>query len=198
MGEIVIMEKPDWITYDDIHQLLYAAHESNREKGFNVETAEMNGEELEKHLGEHGKTLVALDGDKLVGTVSYRVLHRDLWCMKGDVGSYVLLGVLPEYKGQHIAAELTKKAGEELVALGCKCTECRTAEDNEIVQKMCLKKGYVYVDFLSTKTDHYTVHMLRWLGECPYSKFRIGFHYRMRRFLIKLRYKRGRIKRFGL
>jgi len=69
MSNIKIIEKPEWITYDEIHNLLYAAHESNREKGVNVATATMSGNELEEYLGAKGKTFVALDGEKLVGTV---------------------------------------------------------------------------------------------------------------------------------
>ena len=198
MGEITIIEKPDWITYDDIHDLLYDAHGSNREKGFNVNTAVMNGKELEEHLGQNGKTLVAMDGDKMVGTVSYRTIYRENWCIKGEVGDIILLGVLPEYKGKHIASTMTKRVREELLASGCHCIEVRTAEENESVQKLSLKNGYRYVDFVSSKTDHYTVVMMKWFDECPYSLRKTNWHFKMKRFLIKLRFKPGKIKRFGI
>lgn len=198
MPEISIVEKPDYITYDDIHELLYAAHASNREKGFNVKTALMNGKELEELLGDTGRCFVALDGDKLVGTASFRILNRDYWCVQGDVVDRILVGVLPEYKGQHISSMLFKKILDEVKASGYKYIESRTAENNEIMQIISLKDGYRYIDFLSTKADHYTVVMLQWLEECPYSIKQTDWHFKMRRFLIKLRYKPGRIKRFGI
>ena len=197
-GSIRVMEKPDWISYDQIHDLLYQAHESNREKGFDVKTAHMTGEELEKHIGETGKCFVALDGDKLVGTTSYRILDRDYWCAKGKVVDRVLAGVSPDYKGKHISSMLFSKIVEIAKLEGYQYIESRTAEENEIVQKINIKDGYRYIDFLSTKTDHYTVVMLQWLNECPYSKWRTNLHFKWRRMLIKLRYKRGRIKRFGI
>ena len=198
MPDIKILEKPDWITYEDIHELLYAAHASNREKGFNVNTATMSGKELETHLGKTGKCFVALDGDKLVGTASYRILNRNYWCAQGDVVDRILVGVLPEYKGQHISSMLFKKVLDEAKANGYKYIESRTAENNEIVQIINKKDGYRYIDFVSTKADHYTVVMLQWLEECPYSIKQTDRYFKIKRFLVKLRYKPGRIKRFGI
>ena len=195
---IRILEKPDWISYDQIHELLYQAHQSNRDKGFDVKTAHMTGEELEKHIGETGKCFVALDGDKLVGTTSYRILDRDYWCAKGKVVDRVLAGVSPDYKGKHISSMLFSKIVEIAKQEGYQYIESRTAEENEIVQKINIKDGYRYIDFLSTKTDHYTVVMLQWLNGCSYPKWRTNFHFKWRRILIKLRFKPGRIKRFGI
>ena len=198
MSNIRIAEKPEWISFEEIHELLYAAHASNREKGFNVRTAEMSGDELEKHLGASGKCFVALDGKKLVGTASYRILNRNYWCARGAVVDRVLAGVLPEYKGQHISTMLFKRIVDEAREKGYKYIESRTAEENEIVQKINVKDGYRYIDFLSTKTDHYTVVMLQWLDKCPLTQRQTDRHFKWRRFLIKARYKPGRVKRFGV
>ena len=198
MSEIRVVEKPDWISYEDIHDLLYAAHASNRAKGFNVETAFMSGKELEGHLGETGKCFVALDGDKLVGTTSYRILNRNYWCAKGEVVDRVLIGVLPEYKGRHISTMLFKKIEQEAKKNGYKYIENRAAEDNEIIQIISLKDGFRYIDFHVTKVDHYTVVMLKWLDECPYSLKETERYFKIKRFKMKLRYKPGRIKRFGI
>ena len=198
MANITIIEKPDWITFDDIHNLLYSAHEINREKGFVVKTALMSGEELKEHIGDRGKCFVALDGDKLVGTTSYRVLDRNYWCAKGEVLDRVLAGVSPEYKGMHISTMLFSKIVEEAKKNGFKYIESKTAEDNEIVQIINLKDGYRYIDFKSTTADHYTVVMLQWLDGCPYTQKQTDRYFKLKRFLVKLRFKPGRIKRFGI
>ena len=198
MADITIMEKPDWISYDDIHDLLYAAHGSNRDKGFHVKTATMSGKEIEAHLGETGRCFVALDGDKLVGTTSYRIVRKNYWCAKGDVVDRILAGVLPEYKGKHISSMLFEKIVETAKKNGYEYILSTTAEENEIVQKINLKDGYRYIDFKSTPADHYTVVMLQWLNGCPYSRKQTDRQFKLRRFLVKLRYKRGRIKRFGI
>lgn len=198
MGNIQIIEKPDWISYEDIHSCLYAAHIGNFEKGFHVRTAFMAGQEIEKYLGKTGKCFVALDGDKLVGTTSFRIVNRNYWCVKGEVVDRVLVGVLPEYQGQHISIMLFKKIEEEARKNGYKYIETRTAEQNEIMKKNNLKCGYRYIDFWCTKSDHYTVVMLYWLAGCPYNKMRTAIFFEIKKFLIKLRYMPGRRKRFGV
>ena len=197
-NSITIMEKPEWISFDQIHDLLYKAHAINRENGFDVKTANMSGEELVEHLGTTGKCFVALDGNQLVGTASYRILQRDKWYAKGDVVDRVLVGVLPEYKGRHISTMLFYTVVDEARKNGYKYIESRTAEDNHIVQTINLKDGYRYVDYKSTKSKFYTVVMLQWLDSCPYSEKYTNRRFKWKRFLIRLRYKPGRIKRFGI
>lgn len=197
MSEIHIIEKPEWITFDDIHKLLFDAHESNRQKGFLVKTALMSGDELQRHLG-NGKCFVALEGKKLVGTTSYRIVERNYWCVKDKVIDRILVGVHPEYKRKHISRMLFDRVAEEAKKGGYKYIETRTAEENSIMQKINLKDGARYIDFKSFSVDHYTVVMMQWLDSCPYSRFQTDMHFIVRRFLVKLRYKPGRIKRFGI
>ena len=70
MEKIVVMPKPDWISWDDIHQLLLSAHKKNIDKGIVMGTSQLSGLELEKRVGELGRCFVALADDTLVGTTS--------------------------------------------------------------------------------------------------------------------------------
>lgn len=199
MTDITIMEKPEWITFQQIHDLIYMAHEINRkQKGFDVGTAHLSPEELEKKIGVSGKCFIALDGSKLVGTTSYRIVNRNYWCAKGEVVDRILAAVHPDYKGKHISTMLFNKIVESAQNKGFKYIESVTAEKNDIVQIINKKDGYRYIDFRAPRTDHYNVVMLQWLEGCPYSKFQTDLHFKIKRLLIKLRYKPGRIKRFGL
>ena len=139
MSEIKIQEIPQWITFDDIHELLYLAHESNRKQGFNVKTSEMSGPELQKRLGVTGKCFVALDGEKLVGTASYRVLERNNWYFQGKVVDLIHVGVHPDYKGKKVFSMLLCSILEEAKNEGYLCVECRTSADNIPMQKAVLK-----------------------------------------------------------
>ncbi len=198
MSDIVIMEKPENVSYETIHQVLYAAHESNRQQGIVVHTALMSAEEIREHIGPEGKCFVAMDGDKVVGTVSYAVRQRNKWYHKGPVVDRVLAGVLPEYKGRHISTLLFQKVSEEAAANGYYVIESRTAENNVIVQKINLKDGFRYVNFFATKADHYSVTMMQWLDGCPSPTWKTDLAFRLRRLITKLRYKPGKIKRFGI
>ncbi len=197
-GYITIMEKPDWITFDDIHDLLYRAHSVNREKrGFHVPTAEADGNQLKQMLGEKGKCFVALKGDKLVGTSSYRILKRNYWCASGEVVDRILIGVLPEYQGCHIAPMLFKTIENEAKENGFKYIETRTAEANEIMQSINLKDGHRYIGFSVPKSDHYNVIMLQWLEDCPYPLWYTNLRYQIKKATMKMKYKPGRIPRFS-
>ena len=198
MDGIVIMEKPSWITYDDIHELLYVSHASNREKaGFHVLTSDMNGEQLEKRIGTDGKTFVALDGKRLVGTASYRLIDRRFWCIKARFAERTLIAVHPDYRGRHLSSLLLEPILNDVKAKGYKYLLTETAEANTIVRKMCTKEGGRHIDFKAPHSDHYNVEIVQWLDGCPYPKWYtdLGFYYRMLK--VKLLYKPGKIKRFG-
>lgn len=198
MGEIVIVKKPDSVSFEDIHELLYQAHQVNRDNGFTIGTGLMSGEQLQEHLGENSVCFVAMDGDKVVGTTSNRVRHYRHWCAEGDVVERVMTGVLPEYKGRHIYEKLNQAAVQDARERGVRYLEVRAADQNHTILKLNLRNGFKKIDFTTAGKDHYTVILLKWLDRCPYPDWFIKFRYELKRIYIKLRYKPGKIKRFGI
>ena len=73
----VIIEKPLSVSFDQIHEVLWAANESNRNKGIILKTSELSGPELEERIGRDGKCFVAMKEDRVIGTASMRVRDRD-------------------------------------------------------------------------------------------------------------------------
>ena len=59
------------------------------------------------------------------------------------------------------------------------------------------KTGYKFVDLKICK-DHYNIVMVKWLNECPYSNFYCNLQFTLRKAYKKLRFKPGRVKRFGV
>ena len=55
---IQIMEKPDWVSWDEIHEVLWRAHEKNREKGIIMAYPSLSGEEIKNKIGNKGKILI--------------------------------------------------------------------------------------------------------------------------------------------
>ncbi len=71
--KIEIIEKPDNISYERIHDLLWRANESNRRDGFILRTSNLSGEQIEETIrkeGSEGHCFVALYNKKQVGTLS--------------------------------------------------------------------------------------------------------------------------------
>lgn len=197
-GEINIVERPEWISYDEIHSLLFVAHEDNRNEGFHVKTAEMTGEELEKHVGDNGVCFVALDGNKLVGVTAVRIVKRHNKFADGNVADQILVAVLPDYTGRKISSALHEKVIAFAETHGLSIIELRTADQNIKMQTACLKWGFHYIDYVAyPNIDHYTVVMMKWLSESPSVKL-MKFRYQMKRICIRVRFKPGKVKRFGI
>ena len=198
MGEIIIREKPNEVSFDTIHEILYSAHESTRRNGTIIKTSLMNAQQLEDRVGSLGRCFVAYDNDNIVGTASYRVTTRNSWYYKGRVFNRILIGVLPEYKGHHICEKLFNTIFQEAKQEGIKGIETRTAENNEIIQHICKKEGAHYVGFMPTLPDHYSVVMFQWTDGCPWPEWLLNSFYSAKRLLVKIRYKPDKKKRFGI
>lgn len=199
MEEIIIKEKPDYISFDEIHKVIYSAHEENIKNGLCMRTATLTGDELKKRIGNDGVCFVALDGEKVVGTMSVRFVQRQTWYAKNIIPDCILVGIIPEYRGKHIGSMLEQKMLEYVKNQGYKLIELDTAENNTHAINVYKHQGYKLVDYHAYEgVDHYSVVMVKWIDKCPYIDMYCKIRYYTRRTLIKLRYKKGRIKRFGI
>lgn len=194
---IQIIEKPDWVSWDEIHEVLWKAHEQNRKKGMNMAYPALPGEKIrEKIEGSNGKMLVAIDGQILVGTAAIKVKEASLWCGDGKYAYCCFASVLPEYKGKGIYKSLNIKREEMAANMGLVRMMFDTHEDNKHKLDCDYKAGYKYVD-LSIWKDHYNVVMVKWLNGCPYPNWYCTMQFLIHKWYGKLRYKPGPIKRFG-
>lgn len=188
--KIDICIRPDWVTYEDIHNLLAVAHEENRRQGFVVKTSEMDAEALEKHIGPEGRCFVALDGDQLVGVTAVRIVSRSRRFVKGRVADQILSAVRPGYTGMRISSSLHEQVIAFAREHGLNQIEFRTAENNHKMQKVGLKWGFHYVDFvLYPNQDHYTAVLSKWLDGCPYSAGLLKGYYELKKAYTKFRWK---------
>ena len=194
--EIIYCEKPDSVSYDEIHEVLWKANEENRKKGFHFSTAEMSGDQLRERIGEDGQCFVAMEDGKVVGTLSIRFLNRNTWYAKGRIADGILSGLLPEYQGRHVNSALVKMMFDAAEQAGCKVIEVDTAEKNQHLIDIYKHYGFQLVGFKANpRGDHYSVIMAKWFDGCPFSKGYVRFRYGMRRLYVRLRYKENKEKR---
>lgn len=197
MEEIKIMPKPAHISWDTIHDILYKAHESNRQKGVDMKTAYLSGEELKKRVGREGQCFVAILGNKIVGTASVRFYDRNCWYHRGKIADFMLVGILPEYKGKGIYSMLSRYRDTYIRNLGCNVVELDTAEGNTNMISISKKYGFQIVGIkASPYTEHYSVIMVKWLEKCPYTKCYVKTMSTLQMLKYRLIYKRGHIRRF--
>lgn len=197
MEEIKVLPKPDWVSYDDIHELLEKAHQKNYKKGIVLQYSKMTGDEIKKKLGDEGQCWVAMDGNKLVGTTSVTFFQGKNWWNEGKkVAHGCFTGILNQYQGIGILEELNAMKYEYTIAHGADMNQGDTAENNYTVLKVLGKEGYKVVGFCTFKnSNHYSVRIVKWLKQCPFSDEYINRRCKWSERMVKLQYKPGKIER---
>ena len=192
-SNIQIIEKPDWVSWDDIHNVLWAAHAQNRAKGILMRYPSLEGDEIRQRIEGKGKMFVAVDGMKLVGTAAYAIQNHSLWCGRGKYAHYCFAAILPDYQGMGIYKQLCLLREQDVIAYGVSRILIDTNEHNKREISISKKAGYQTVD-IKTYQNHRNVLMVKWLDGCPFSKCTCIFHYRVRCFLTRIRAIKGVFK----
>ena len=175
---ITVVEKPDWVLWEDIQQCLYDAHSVNRANGINMSHYQWSVEKIKETIGEKGVTLVALDDKKVVGTASFGEKYGHFWYANGRYAYLCFAGILPEYNGRGIYKALCEKREEIAKSLGYSIMVLDTHYFNRRLQRISADNGFRFVRFFRASTkDHYSVVMAKWLDGCPYSKFYCHWKY---------------------
>ena len=171
-SNIQIVEKPDWVSWDDIHQVLLAAHAENRRKGIVMHFSAVPGEEIRKKIEEgHGTMFVAMDNDKVIATAAVRERKTNLWCGNGLYAYLCFAAILPEYQGHGIYKKLYIYREREARKMGLDRILFDTHERNMRMLSINKKNGFRLVRyFQASSRDHNNVYMVKWLDGCPFSK----------------------------
>ena len=183
-SEIQTLEKPDWISWDDIHEVLWKAHAKNREKGIVMRYPSLPGEEIRKRVEGKGMMLVAISNGKLIGTSAVVFKDKSLWCGKGKYAYCCFDSVLPQLQGTGVYRKLCEKREELAKNEGISRMLLDTNESNNREKAVVVKAGFKPVD-LVWWTDHYNVVFVKWLNGCPHSDFRCKLEFSLRKMMVK-------------
>jgi hypothetical protein len=188
--EIVYMEKPEWVSWEQIRECIYKGHESNRKQGVFMINTTKSAEEIKSHVGD-GHCFVALKGKEVVGTFSLRFRHSKRWWAKGTVAYPCLDAILPEYKGSDVYFELDSMRMKCIKDSGVRIIQSNTSEDNTLVRKIVKKKGFKTVMYTKSGkgADYYSVIMVKWLDGCPYSDKFINFMFNLSKIFVRTVYR---------
>ena len=157
---------------------------------------EMSPQELAIFLKD-AYLFVAICGDKVVGTSALKLLYSKSWWFKGKIGYTCLDSVAQGYKGTDAYFDLRELRNKYIKDLGIRVLQFDTHENNQLVQKLNLKRGFKYVRYCAfPMTDYYSVVMVKWLDGCPYSDRYCNLRFNISKFLTRLIFKPGRKYRF--
>jgi GNAT superfamily N-acetyltransferase len=171
MGDIVIVPKPDWVSWDEITSVLHDAHKSTVADGMNY-VASYQGANVTKRRAEGGICYVALIDDKVVGTLTVKkhAPNNKVWYRRDIYATFEMIGVSSRYKRRGILSALSQVAEEWVIDNNLKVIIIDVAVENKPMQNAGLKQGFKYVDYISKKNTNYcSVVMARWLDGCPYT-----------------------------
>lgn len=198
---IQIIEKPEWVSWEEVHQVLWKAHEQNRQKGMFMGLPAMPSEVLKEYVEGKGKMFLALDGQRVIGTLALLVEEGKQWFNRGKYGYACLGAVLPESSGKGVFRALYDKMEAEAIQMQLPVITRDTHENNVRMLKISKKEGYQFVSYRVCK-DHFNIVRAKWLNGCPYSSWYIKLRFLLSKFILKTRYKmipgKGRTKRFGI
>ncbi len=199
-SKINIIVKPDFVSWEEIHQVLGKAHEQNRQKGIIMHLPTLSATELQKFVGG-GKMFVAIDDDRVVGTLSLIIKEGKQWYNQGSFGYICLVSVMPDYSGKGIYRLLYDVAEKEALQLHLPVLIRDTNEKNVRMLKISKKEGYHFVAYKKCR-DHFNIVRAKWLQCCPFSSWYIYFRFYFSKFYLKTRFKidsgKGISKRFGI
>lgn len=183
---VQVIEKPDWVSWDEIHEVIWKAHEANRQQGINMRFPSLPGEEIRKRVEGKGKMFIALDGDKVVGTDAIIIKKASLWCGKGDYAYQCFASVLPEYGGQGVYKQLNNCIERECIDRGLSRIMFDTNERNSHIAEINVKHGYKKVSY-KLYGDHFSIVFVKWLDGCPYSDARCRFEFFRQKLMVKVK-----------
>lgn len=198
-SEIQIIEKPEWVSWDEIRIVLVSAHAQNRANGIYMRKPTLPGEEIAKEIENGGKMYVAMDGEHVVGTLALLKKNGKQWYNIGEYGYLCYGAVLPEYGGKGIYRSLYQLAETSAKQLGLRILTRDTNEKNARMLKISKQEGYHFVAMKVCK-DHFNIVRAKWIDKCPYSSLYIKLRFVLSKTLTKFRYKidpqKGAVKRF--
>ncbi len=178
MADIIITEKPESVSYDELCALLDRIHEG---EDIEFNTSGMKGAEFEEKLNG-GICFTALAGDgRPVGLIAVCRESCNAWYFKGEVGRIRNVGVLPEYRGQGIGRRLVRKAEDWTRDQGIGAVMLSTSEYNVKAISLYRRSGFVFVDCRKFKSlDHCSVFGMKWAERPPKPMLYLKLRYLLR------------------
>ena len=186
---ITVMEKPEWVSWDSIHDVLWAAHQQNIRKGMTMRNPYLTGEELKKLMGDSGHCFVAMEEDKVIGSAAFVIQRYNKWYTKGKKTAYLFLGAIrPEDQVKGVYSRLKEIRQQFIDKLHVDVIEMETAEQNHHIQDIMLKDGFKYISFRKAKkSDFNYVVLVKWPDKCPYPDWYIKLRFLYSKIKTKLR-----------
>lgn len=181
---LVIIPKPDHISWEEITQLLHLGYSERADEGMKYSATHQSIEKTIARVGD-GVCLVALLDDKLIGTESYNLIKKKNLKLKWwyqDEEYYYLhsLTVHPDYKRMGIGLKIRNYIHDEAIKNRVGSLISDTSENAKWLINWYNRLGHKKVGYVSHEgTNYYSVVMRTQISGKLYSE-----SYRIFRFYL--------------
>ncbi len=200
MEEIRVLEKPEWVSWEEVATCIHIGQATNISEGFDQTFGHITAMELSRAVNG-GHCWVALNNDnKVVGTLSLTISKIKYWWYKGEAGLYCYETILPEYRhDSRVYFGLHGKIEAAVKQAGLKLVWATTAEQNKKMQSINKLKKWKIVQYSPSgpPSNYYSVIMAKWINGCPYSDKKISFMFNFSKIVVRFLYKPGKIFRWN-
>ena len=157
MSEIIIRPLSDHDSIAALTELLHRAYEPHLAKGFNFAAATQTEAETQARA-ETGECYVAVDGEKLVGTVLLSIFNGAGGCDTYNRAGVAVLGqfaVAPDYQNRDLGRRLMETIEQRAKAQGATDIALSTAEEVPELMAWYQRKGYDPVEYITWPGRNY-------------------------------------------
>lgn len=156
--KLQIIEKPDYISWEEITELLHAAFKERKDQGLSYLATRQSVETTKQRVAD-GICLVALYDNKLVGTVTLQINkiidQKRKWYHESSYAYSKQLAVLPEFKGKGIGKALQNARLQICFDNNVDALIFDTSHKAESLISRFLWLGAQKIDFISHSTTNY-------------------------------------------
>lgn len=197
MSDIVVREKPDEISWEELADLQHRAHERNIANGVQMKIASCTAEGLRKEVSD-GITLVAQDvSGQLVGMASICTRTVNRWWHHGKGAYLCCMAVAPKYQNRGVYKALSKRAVDIIIEQGTNVAFLNTHMDNKIARLAYEKNGFRLVRFSpGGGPGYYSVEYAKWYDGRGKNKYLCKLMFLTSELLVRVLFKPGRVRRF--
>ena len=197
MRDIVVREKPDEISWEELANLQHRAHERNIANGVKMKIASCTAAELCNDVSD-GITLVAQDvSGRLVGMASICTRTVNRWWHHGKGAYLCCMAVAPEYQNRGVYKALNKRMGEMITNQGISVAFLNTHVNNKIARHAYEKEGFRLVRFSpGGGPGYYSVEYAKWYDGRSKNKYLCKLMFLASELLVRILFKPGRVRRF--
>lgn len=155
MGSVRVLQKPEMVSYDDIHDIIVSAHAS-LDNGITLNSTKLTGSDLSRIIGHSGICLVAYLDNRLAGTASICWEQIDRWGYHEIFGTVRFLAVEPWARGKGIGTALMREVISICSAQNRKSI-LSTVYNNKVAKALYRKNNYIPIRHYGE--GHYCVTM---------------------------------------